>query len=167
MSFSLAIFCKHAYSRPRSTLGGQKMRYGFPTTRREHDRFYTINDDRRSDGHKLPTLYRPTIDRIHLGMHIEVWGPGNRTRGGLVEKIDNKRDRILIRTFIGGTREHSFTSPVLNVAHVRWPGEMFNSFNEAYADYQKWNRIIGAHLDRAEKVIKAHLTPRDDGADLN
>jgi hypothetical protein len=118
------------------------MSYRFQT-RAQHKKTYTPNQESFYDLNGVTYIHSPTIDRVKLGMRIEVWeskhGNSNKTKGIIVVGFNKVTGEVLVRDNVGGTKEHDFWCHIDDVQQVWSIGnktvhevlDMLGAFNTA------------------------------------
>ena len=94
-------------------------------TRAQHAAKYTRNHEQHSDVGNV-FIHRPTIDRVEVGMMVCVWagkrGNCKSYKGQVVVGLNERTGDVLVRDYIGGTKECEFWCHVDDIQQVWAPG---------------------------------------------
>jgi hypothetical protein len=100
-------------------LGGCAMHSNPIPTERPTPRIIT----RQPPDNDITDIYFPTLDQIVHDMHVRAFWRAQRSWGERVDEIDTKTRRVLVRNYIGGTRERAEWIPIERIYMVWNPRE--------------------------------------------
>lgn len=124
-------------------------------SRSQHAKEHTRNHEQLGEYSDNVYIHRPTIDRVEVGMMIHVWtsksGNCKTYKGQVVVGLNESTGDVLVRDFIGGTKECEFWCHVDDVQQVWAPG---GKTEGTIARLEAFGGVVKQVINKAKKFEK-------------